>query len=806
MMKRLLMLFPVMLAYASHAQVNITSNQTAAVLSQKLAGAGITIMNPLLNCPSGANGVFDVVSSNLGLDSGIILTTGRAMTVGGNSGANNAQFVGVNNNASLNNGWAGDAQLNTLANSNTHDACILEFDLVPKGDTIKFDYVFGSEEYWKSTCGTYNDAFAFFISGPGITGQENMALVPGTTIPVTVNSINSGVPGTQGSMANCTAMGVGSPFTTYYIDNSAGTTISYYGFTTVLTAMHSVQACSTYHLKLTIADAGNFLYDSGVFLKAGSLKTSSFSMTAHSGTTSADTMVYKGCNPGKFVFKRSELRNTPQTLKFQIAGTAVNGVDYSFIADSVIIPANDTLATLMINGLPTPPNGETILKLYLYSPYSCNGSEIIDSAYLKIADQPQASIITPDTTVCLGTTFQILVNGANNMQYAWTPSNGLSASNVKEPGATPPSNIIYHMFASLANTGCPPQEDSISITVMQPPVVDAGADQTVCPGTDVQLTAFASPANPGYTYQWSGPNGFNNTASSATVNNVNANNGGLYTITVGIPGCTSATDDVLITVTPAIEVNAGDDKALCPGDTIQLFAMVTPGGQYNYIWSGPNGFSASQSSAAINNVTVSSTGYYVVTASYQNCTPVSDTVYVRVNPTPDKPVLAAQYPLVYCKNAVAEPLHVFGHGLMWYTGDSEDGYLEAPIPSTANIGVLQFFVSQTVLGCISPKQLIEVVVEQCCDDNVFIPTAFSPNGDGRNDVFKMMESPFHQLVFLNVYNRWGELVFKGNTTNPFWDGTYKGKLVEVGNYFFQLSAVCKDGTAIDRKGDVMVVR
>lgn len=795
-----------MLTYASQAQVNITSNQTAAVLSQKLAGNGITISNPVLNCPSAANGVFDVVSSNLGLDSGIILTTGRAMTVGGSSGANAAQLVGVNNNASLNNGWGGDAQLNTLANSTTHDACILEFDLIPKGDTIKFDYVFGSEEYWKSTCGTYNDAFAFFISGPGITGQENMALVPGTNIPVTVNSINSGVPGIQGNIANCLAMGVGSPFTSYYINNSAGTTISYYGFTTVLTAMHSVQACSTYHLKLTIADAGNFLYDSGVFLKAGSLKTSSFSMTSHSGTVNVDTLVYKGCNPGKFIFKRSELRNTPQTIKFLIAGTAVNGVDYSFIPDSVVIPANDTMATLMINGLPTPPNGETILKLYLYSPYSCNGLEIIDSAYLKLLDQPQASIITPDTTVCLGTSFPILVNGDNNLQYSWTPSTGLSSPNVKEPIATPPSNIVYHMFAALTSAGCPPIEDSITVTVVQPPLVNAGADQTVCPGTDVQLSSLVTPPNNGYTYQWVGPNGFSDANASTTVSNVKANNTGLYTITVGIPGCTPASDDVMITVTPQLEVNAGDDKEYCPGDTIHLFAMVEPQGNYNYTWSGPAGFNATEQAPEVNNVTTGNMGYYIVTASFQNCTPATDTVYVTVNPIPDKPIITDQYPIVYCKNAEAEPLFVFGHGLMWYVGDNGDAQLDAPTPSTAGIGVQQFYVSQTVRGCVSPKQMIEVVVDQCCDDNIFIPSAFSPNGDGKNDGFKMMETPFHKLVFLNVFNRWGEPVFRGNSTNTTWDGTYKGKPVDVGNYYYQLSAICKDGTVIDRKGDVMVVR
>ncbi len=210
-------------ANIAHAQIIVSPSQTAAVLAQRLSGQGVTILNPTLTCASGANGFFNSISSNLGLDSGIVLTTGRVATQGSSIGINGLSA----DLASTDNGFPGDPMLNPLAGQSTTNACDLEFDVVPNGDSIKFKYVFSSEEYINAVCGPYNDAFAFFISGPGISGTENMALVPGTNIPVTINSINDGVPGRTGHLSNCTNMGAGSPFTAYYIDNSMGTNLTH---------------------------------------------------------------------------------------------------------------------------------------------------------------------------------------------------------------------------------------------------------------------------------------------------------------------------------------------------------------------------------------------------------------------------------------------------------------------------------------------------------------------------------------------------------------------------------------------------
>src|SRR5690606_15969665 len=90
-----------------------------------------------------------------------------------------------------------DSDLQAISGMNIHNAAILEFDFVPNGDSLVFRYVFASDEYPSFTCSNYNDAFGFFISGPGITGPFtnnaiNIALIPGTNTPVAVNTVNSG--------------------------------------------------------------------------------------------------------------------------------------------------------------------------------------------------------------------------------------------------------------------------------------------------------------------------------------------------------------------------------------------------------------------------------------------------------------------------------------------------------------------------------------------------------------------------------------------------------------------------------------
>ena len=243
------------------AQLTVQNQQTAIDLVNTLVAssgtAGITISNPVLTCDTLSNGLFSG-PSNLGISNGIVLGTGAVAT------DTSLGLFGIDGGyldfSSYMANTAGDADLNALVTSPTYNACVLEFDLQPVGNYIEFEYVFGSEEYPDYNCTSFNDIFAFFVSGSGITGLHNMAIIPGTTIPVSINSIN------DGSNGNC------SSYQNLYVSNTGSiTTVD--GFTTPLIATHPVTPGQTYHLKLAVSDVSDGIFNTFVFLKANSLKS-----------------------------------------------------------------------------------------------------------------------------------------------------------------------------------------------------------------------------------------------------------------------------------------------------------------------------------------------------------------------------------------------------------------------------------------------------------------------------------------------------------------------------------------------------
>lgn len=195
------------------------------------------------------------LNTNLGVDEGIVLISGKIDDPNYSIGHSVTGFM------STSNGFPGDPLLDALVGCTTYDASVLSFDLVPSGNILEFEYVFGSEEYPEWVGSTFNDVFGFFISGPNPLGgeyiNENIAIIPGGSLPVAINNVNA--------QTN----------SQYFIDNETlgGTTIVYDGFTTVLTVQIDVIHDTLYHLVLAVGDASDDIYDSGVFLKSPSLKS-----------------------------------------------------------------------------------------------------------------------------------------------------------------------------------------------------------------------------------------------------------------------------------------------------------------------------------------------------------------------------------------------------------------------------------------------------------------------------------------------------------------------------------------------------
>jgi len=337
-------------AFQSNAQLTVSNGQSGQQLGEILAGENITVSNATISGNAAQYGSFSFTGNELGVNSGVILSTGNIFdAVGPNS----------QDGTTTDFGGAGNDLLTTLANSPTNDAVVLQFDFDVQSDEIEFNFTFLSEEYNEFVNTGFNDVFAFYISGPGIDGEENLAVVPGTTVPVTINSINNG------------------QFWQFYNDNETGTTnIEFDGFTTLMTARKSgLQSCGTYTLKLMIADAGDGMYDSGVLLQENSLVQASVS--ASSSTYSDNNIALEGCIEADFTFQLDEAVDFDVQIPITIGGTAVNGVDYKYIDPIIIIPAGQTSATIIIESFSDGmTEGQETIELS-YEPAACQSMETV---------------------------------------------------------------------------------------------------------------------------------------------------------------------------------------------------------------------------------------------------------------------------------------------------------------------------------------------------------------------------------------------------------------------------------------------
>ncbi|MFK7907699.1 MAG: choice-of-anchor L domain-containing protein, partial [Chitinophagales bacterium] len=302
-----------------------------------VSGSCVNISNISFSGTGSAVGSFSNGSA-IGIEEGIVLSTGFLSSIPGLNNSN-----GISNNLPA----GGDSDLDDIIASTgetTEDASILEFDFVPTTNEISFKYVFASDEYPEYVCSEYNDVFAFFISGPGFTGNENIALVPGSSTAVAINSVNNGSVGSSNNsdISNCTSLGNSA----YYVDNIAGPHLEFDGFTTVLTATADVTPCESYHIKLAVADVGDSFFDSAVFLEANSFAAGEGAIVSAStaNTSSSSNEMYEGCDAGFFLFERGNADDLsgPFTIDFEIGGSATAGIDYSPFPGSIVIPAGET--------------------------------------------------------------------------------------------------------------------------------------------------------------------------------------------------------------------------------------------------------------------------------------------------------------------------------------------------------------------------------------------------------------------------------------------------------------------------------
>ncbi len=468
----------------------------AQYVQNVLLGSGVTVSNVTFQGNASQIGEFNSANANVGITAGLILSTGDVnVAVGPNNDGGATLPIGGFNGP-------GDADLDQIVGSfvGTNDAAVLEFDFIPESDTIQFEYVFASEEYLEFVNGGYNDAFGFFLSGPGISGPYsngavNLAVLPNGT-PVTIDNVNN----------------ISNP--TFYVDNGDGFSppystdpsyIQFDGMTVKLTAKYPVQCGQTYHIKLAVADAGDAAYDSGVFIEEHSFTSANPKITSVPSVSGIgnDSTIVEGCGGLNISFERYNLLDSSISIYYYFTGQAQPGTDFEGLPpDSIHFPVG--VSTLTYNVTATYDNideGLESVTLNLLVHNQCTNQSDTTTFTFYIDDPSNISVTaTDDTLGCFQDSVFIstaVSGGYSPYTYLWDYGNTTSS------GYVSPSQTTNYVITVTDICGIKQGTDTSTIYVPKDPIVTTPTFyNTTCPRDTLVVIPQISGGHPPYYLIW----------------------------------------------------------------------------------------------------------------------------------------------------------------------------------------------------------------------------------------------------------------------------------------------------------------
>lgn len=781
----ILLFFPLL----SGAQLNTsTALSPGALVQNVLLGSGVTVSNIQYNGAPAAIGSFTANVNNFGIAEGIVLTTGTVVNTGdGPHGPNNSPGSGIDN------GVAGFGPLtNLIGGTQTFNAAILEFDFIPYSDSVKFKYIFGSEEYPEYVGSQFNDVFAFFISGPGITGMQNMAKLPNGQ-PVAINNVNAG---TNAAFFVNNGDGTQAPY------NGSNQYIQYDGFTKVLTAGAEVQCGQTYHLIIAIADTGDGILDSGIFLEANSLtsKTPVEITYEVSQQLFADPdIIAEGCVTTTVTLTREPSQSASAlTVPMNVAGTAIEGVDYTNLPNTLTFPAGVSEISFTFDAFQDGlVEGQETIDLEFPLTDPCGN---VTPIYINLTIQdiePVAVEITGGTIFCPGESITLTANptgGAPPYTYLWSTGETTQSITVS-PGTT----TTYNVQATDACLNETASDDFEVVVPVHPPLVlNETADITeICPYIPATLTANPSGGSGNYTYQWS--SNLNPNLGITPTINVVPNTTTIYTVVVTDQCGNQISADIIYTITsPPLTLEMSPGLEICPGDSAFISVIPTGGyGDYFYLW--PH---SGETDPGIWVHPDQTTTYTVIVSDEcQTFTVQGSTEVVIIKPTANFNSSSTTFfndlPITFInqsQNAVEYE---------WYFGDGNTSDFTHPSNTYDEPGI--YYIT---LIAIDEKGCTDTIIKPIDIEEewyIYIPNTFTPDGDRHNNDFRVSTVGISKIE-IDIYNRWGEIVFTENTLDFIWDGTYEGVYVQDGTYTYDIDFVTNSGREKAIKGHVNVVK
>lgn len=773
-----------------------TSSMTPGQLVQNvLLGPGVTVSNISYSGTAGSIGYFNGANTNLGISEGVVMTTGTIYNNGdGPHGPNNDSGSGVDNNA------GGYSQLsNLIGGTPTYNAAILEFDFIPYSDTVRFKYVFGSEEYPEYVGSQFNDVFAFFITGPGISGLQNIARLPNGSV-VAINNVNNGS-SNSGPCTNCA-------YYTYNGDGSNGPYngsdqyIQYDGFTKVLEAVSRVQCGQTYHLIIAIADAGDGILDSGIFLEANSLTSKvpvsvDYAMS-YDAFNDGETMA-EGCVTTTVTLHRGANNSSSSvTIPITVSGTATEGVDYDNIPNSVTFAPGQTQVqfnfTAFSDGL---AEGVETLDMVFDVPDPCGGFNPLE-INLKINDlQPVEVTVESSDVLCPGQPIELIANasgGVGPYTYLWNTGETTSSIFVSPTSTQTYTVSVTDNCLGETATG----SGTVNVPVYQPLTIAVTPDIVeICPYVPTTLVGTPSGGAGNYTYIWTNEDA--QTIDTDSLTEVIPSASTFYTITITDQCGETETATINYTITsPPLVLNMSPGVIVCPGEPATVSVTASGGyGQYYYVWT----HSAETTSSVTVNPQQTTTYTVIVSDECQTFTVEGSTTVTVSRPTANFTIsshtLFEDLPITF------QNLSQGAVSYQWAFGDGNQSTVVHPNNTYDTPGTyLVTLVATNEIGCKDTVTKPITILEEYW---VYVPNTFTPDGNRFNNLFDASTINISELNVW-IYNRWGEAVFNSDKVDFAWDGTYKNLPCQDGTYTYKIKYVTRSGIEETIYGHINLLR
>ncbi|TXC75626.1 choice-of-anchor L domain-containing protein [Luteibaculum oceani] len=754
------------------------------LISEILTGRGVQIFNVQSYGSNQQFGLFSNGVSTIGLDSGIIMSSGIAEAFASSydlGGGTTADFAFSETPTQ----GGGDADLLKLAQKTAQDigiqappkmddAAWISFEFIPTTDSVTLTFVFGSEEYPDYINSFYNDVFGFFVAGPNISGaysapaafpngSKNFAEIPNENLAITVSTVNDQVN------------------SAYYIDNQNGGRATHYnGFTTTIEVSLPLVPCQRHYFRFAIADGFQNNFDSGVLIKAKGFSTAKWKIDQSASFQKEPDLFEEGCGNVQLSIQRLGGLNFTDSVSLSIDATSEAGLaDISLLPQFVVFEPGDKVVNVQFNVLKDGLT-EGVETLILRGDLVNGCAEPFTSSY-RLNDYFEHELSNPnDETVvynCQNDSIKVGVlpiKGYELYTYTWELDGVVLNENTDSIYVKPnPGSVLRITVGDQCTNYTVTKEWTFDFVPSGSPQIFIPTDTSAaCPGATIRLfpDSVRGGAQP-LSYQWIDEDGSLVGDRDTLVWVVNTNSNLQLTVT---DKC-GATDQVQISV--GLDANASlslmqnwVDTSICRGEEVEM-VWIANGGDGNYRAEWRDGITMVQNSRLVSPLV--DTSY--VADIYDGCgNSVTTKYFVQVNaPT-------ANFEIENKGTRVEVENLSVGRELTssWFIDDvfyrSEEN---TSILLTDNQDHYLKLLIEDVAGC--RDSLTKIFGPPI---PIYIPNAFTPDGDGINDLFKIVIPPVDHFQ-LTVYDRWGNEVFSSEDPHEGWNGVpSNGAEVQSGNF------------------------